>query len=53
VGHGVNGDAKRERQDAEAARLVAGGARIVRRVGDPTGSWLGMRDVEDNEFCLT
>jgi hypothetical protein len=52
VGRGLEGQAKRERQEAEAARLVAAGATMVRRVEDHTGTWLVMRDVEDNEFCL-
>lgn len=42
-----------DRQDAEAARLVAAGTTIVLRMEDHTGSWPVMRDIEDNEFCLS
>ncbi|WP_298322883.1 VOC family protein [Haloactinopolyspora sp.] len=41
------------RQDAEAERLVAAGATLLRRVHDPDGSHLVLQDVEGNEFCIT
>lgn len=39
-------------RDAEAERLVALGARILRTVDEPGGSWLVLADPEDNEFCV-
>ena len=32
---------------------VDAGATLERRVDDPTGSWIVMRDVEGNEFCVS
>ncbi|MFD8521723.1 VOC family protein [Streptomyces capillispiralis] len=40
------------RREEEAARLEALGARVLRRVEEPSGSWLVMTDPEGNEFCL-
>ncbi|MGV4983059.1 VOC family protein [Streptomyces sp. NPDC001709] len=41
-----------ERRAAEAARLEALGARVVREVKERGGEWLVMTDPEGNEFCL-
>jgi Glyoxalase-like domain len=46
---GLPPDQVRARQDAEAERLVAAGARMVSR-GE---SLIVMQDVEGNEFCIT
>ncbi|RPK60341.1 hypothetical protein EES43_17220 [Streptomyces sp. ADI96-02] len=39
-------------RDEEAARLVGLGARILRSVEEPGGSWLVLSDPELNEFCV-
>ncbi|CAD5957784.1 VOC family protein [Streptomyces cyaneofuscatus] len=39
-------------RDAQAERLVALGARILRAVDEPGGSWLVLSDPEGNEFCV-
>lgn len=39
-------------RDAQAERLVALGARILRAVDEPGGSWLVLADPEGNEFCV-
>jgi hypothetical protein len=41
-----------EQRAAEAARLEALGARVVREVKEPAGQWLLITDPEGNEFCL-
>ncbi|GAA2756139.1 VOC family protein [Actinopolymorpha rutila] len=46
---GLPADQVRARQDAEAERLVAAGARIVTRAN----GIIVMQDVEGNEFCIT
>ncbi|MEI5035764.1 VOC family protein [Streptomyces sp. S1A(2023)] len=40
-------------RDAEEARLVELGARVVRTFDEQGGSWVLMMDPEDNEFCLS
>ncbi|MEU0359197.1 VOC family protein [Streptomyces cyaneofuscatus] len=40
-------------RDAQAERLVALGARILRAVDEPGGSWLVLADPEGNEFCVS
>ncbi|GGX31168.1 hypothetical protein GCM10010297_60730 [Streptomyces malachitofuscus] len=40
------------RREEELARLEGLGARVLRRVAEPSGSWLVMADPEGNEFCL-
>ncbi|CAM5674513.1 Glyoxalase-like domain-containing protein OS=Streptomyces cyaneofuscatus OX=66883 GN=G3I52_16755 PE=4 SV=1 [Streptomyces cyaneofuscatus] len=39
-------------RDAQAERLVALGARTLRAVDEPGGSWLVLSDPEGNEFCV-
>ncbi|MFH8453590.1 VOC family protein [Streptomyces fungicidicus] len=39
-------------REEEQARLEGLGARVLRRVEEPSGSWLVMADPEGNEFCL-
>ena len=39
-------------REEEQARLEGLGARVLRRVEEPSGSWLVMADLEGNEFCL-
>ncbi|MGA5081825.1 VOC family protein [Streptomyces griseoincarnatus] len=41
-----------DRRDEEPARLEGLGARVLRRVEEPSGSWVVMADPEGNEFCL-
>ena len=41
-----------DRRDEESARLEALGSRVLRRVEEPSGSWIVMADPEGNEFCL-
>ncbi len=41
-----------DRRDEESARLEGLGARVLRRVEEPSGSWVVMADPEGNEFCL-
>ncbi|MEU7467096.1 VOC family protein [Streptomyces sp. NPDC044984] len=40
------------RREEELARLEGLGARVLRRVAEPSGGWLLMADPEGNEFCL-
>ncbi len=40
------------RRAEELARLEGLGARVQRRVEEPSGGWLVMTDPEGNEFCL-
>jgi hypothetical protein len=40
------------RREEELARLERLGARMLRRVEEPSGGWLVMADPEGNEFCL-
>ncbi|MFF8034988.1 MULTISPECIES: VOC family protein [unclassified Streptomyces] len=40
------------RREEEVARLEGLGARVLRRVEEPSGGWLVMTDPEGNEFCL-
>ncbi|MFF2535643.1 VOC family protein [Streptomyces cyaneofuscatus] len=40
-------------RDAQAERLVALGARVLRAVDEPGGSWLVLADPEGNEFCVS
>ncbi|MFD2078464.1 hypothetical protein SAMN05421678_106143 [Actinopolymorpha cephalotaxi] len=47
---GLPADQVRARQDAEAERLVAAGAKVVTR---PIEGAIVMQDVEGNEFCIT
>ncbi|MFE0962369.1 VOC family protein [Streptomyces fungicidicus] len=39
-------------REEEQGRLEGLGARVLRRVEEPSGSWLVMADPEGNEFCL-
>ncbi|MFJ8000085.1 VOC family protein [Streptomyces sp. NPDC096310] len=39
-------------RDAEAERLTALGATVLRRVREPGGEWIVMADPEGGEFCL-
>ncbi|MEU4062112.1 VOC family protein [Streptomyces wedmorensis] len=39
-------------RDAEVDRLGALGAKVLRRVDEPSGSWVVMADPEGNEFCV-
>ncbi|MEX0173520.1 VOC family protein [Streptomyces sp. LMG1-1-1.1] len=39
-------------RDAEVRRLEALGADVLRRVDEPSGSWVVMTDPEGNEFCV-
>ncbi|MFF9660637.1 VOC family protein [Streptomyces althioticus] len=41
-----------DRRDEDLARLEELGARVLRRVEEPSGSWVVMADPEGNEFCL-
>lgn len=41
-----------DRRDEEPARLEGLGARVLRRVEEPSGRWVVMADPEGNEFCL-
>lgn len=51
---GVPPEQRRARQDAEAERLLAAGATLIRRVEDGGGgSHLVLQDPEGNEFCIT
>jgi len=53
VSKGLPAERVRERQDTEAARLVAAGATIQRRVTEVHGgSHLILQDPEGNEFCV-
>jgi Glyoxalase-like domain len=52
VAKGLSGDERRARIEAEAARLLAAGATVARRVDEPEGFWIIMQDVEGNEFCV-
>ena len=52
VARGLSGDQRRERIEAEAARLSAAGATVARRVEEGHGFWIVMHDVEGNEFCV-
>ncbi|MET9022411.1 VOC family protein [Actinopolymorpha sp. NPDC004070] len=49
VSRGLPADQVRMRQDAEAERLVAAGAKVLTRVPDGV---IVMQDVEGNEFCI-
>ncbi|MEU9352212.1 VOC family protein [Streptomyces griseoloalbus] len=40
------------RREEELGRLEGLGARVLRRVEEPSGGWLVMTDPEGNEFCL-
>ncbi|MFI2378252.1 VOC family protein [Streptomyces sp. NPDC018964] len=40
------------RREEELARLEELGARVLRRVEEPSGGWRVMADPEGNEFCL-
>ncbi|WP_407703186.1 VOC family protein [Streptomyces solincola] len=40
------------RREAETARLEALGARILRQVSEPGGTWTVLADPEGNEFCV-
>jgi hypothetical protein len=42
----------KDRLHAEAARLVALGATLVREIEDPGGHWIAMLDPEGNEFDI-
>ncbi|MBN0046669.1 hypothetical protein JS756_21675 [Streptomyces actuosus] len=44
--------AGRERRDAEVERLEGLGAKVLRRVQEPSGAWVVMSDPEGNEFCV-
>ncbi|WP_240118004.1 VOC family protein [Streptomyces sp. MUM 2J] len=44
--------AGRDRRDAEVERLEALGAKVLRRVQEPSGQWVVMSDPEGNEFCV-
>ncbi|HVX43904.1 MAG TPA: VOC family protein [Mycobacteriales bacterium] len=53
VSKGLPAEQVRERQDTEAARLVAAGAAIQERIDDADGSsHLILADPEGNEFCV-
>jgi hypothetical protein len=52
VGKGLQGDAHRERVDAEVQRAVGLGARRVRAYEQHGEHWVWMEDPEGNEFCL-
>jgi hypothetical protein len=43
---------RRDRVDAEAARLVAAGATRVAAYDEPDQYWVVLQDPEGNEFCL-
>ena len=40
------------RREEELVRLEGLGARVLRRVEEPSGGWILMADPEGNEFCL-
>ncbi|MEV6959009.1 VOC family protein [Streptomyces sp. NPDC051207] len=40
------------RRDEEVPRLEGLGAGVLRRVAEPSGSWVVMADPEGNEFCV-
>jgi hypothetical protein len=52
VGRRLSGGERRERIEAEVARLSAAGATVARQVDEPDGFWIVMHDVEGNEFCV-
>lgn len=41
-----------ERRDAEVARLEKLGAKVLRKVAEPGGTWTVLSDPEGNEFCV-
>lgn len=41
-----------ETRDAEVARMVALGARVLRKVEEPGGTHVLLQDPEGNEFCV-
>lgn len=41
-----------ERRDAEVARLEELGAKVLRKVAEPGGTWTVLSDPEGNEFCV-
>ena len=52
VARGLPADERRTRIEAEAARLLAAGGSIARRIDEPGKFWIIMHDVEGNEFCV-
>ncbi|GAA3496140.1 VOC family protein [Streptomyces prasinosporus] len=40
------------RREEEVARLERLGARVLRRVDEPSGTWTVMTDPEGNEYCV-
>ncbi len=50
--HGTPLDERKERVDAEAARLVAEGASVVGPMEQRGEYWVVLRDPEGNEFCV-
>jgi hypothetical protein len=52
VAPGLDGDARRAKISAEAQRLSAIGATILRPMDLPEGFYLIMQDPEGNEFCV-
>ncbi|CAL9546604.1 hypothetical protein SUDANB176_04354 [Streptomyces sp. enrichment culture] len=40
------------RREEEVARLEGLGAKVLRRVDEPSGSWVVMADPEGNEYCV-
>ncbi|TWD83567.1 hypothetical protein FB561_4733 [Kribbella amoyensis] len=52
VAPGLDGADRRERIEAESARLVELGASVAQRFAEEDGFHLIMRDPEGNEFCL-
>jgi glyoxalase superfamily protein len=52
VGASPRGSAERDEIDAEVARIVELGGRVLRSVADETGYFTVMQDPEGNEFCV-
>jgi len=48
----VGADERWRRLEAEAERLVAAGATLLRRVNDPDDAFIVLADPEGNELCV-
>jgi hypothetical protein len=48
----VDADERWRRLEAEAERLVAAGATLLRRVNDPDDAFIVLADPEGNELCV-
>ena len=52
VAHGLTGDDRAKKLDAEADRAVGLGATKIEKREDMGSDWIVMQDPEGNEFCL-